>query len=113
MFRRVRIDTNGFSVVKDIEDHGRAFPIFAGLLPPQTRFSNMVESWGGVDAVAGVAGPDPSDPVPMAGSRIVCAQLFSSFLSQGKSNPLTMLPITIEIELADQHDAFAGTAEKL
>jgi hypothetical protein len=66
-----------------------------------------------VGAVAGMAGPDPSDPIPIAGSRIVCVQLLSSFLSQGKLVQLAMLPITIEIELADQRDAFVGTTENL
>ena len=73
----------------------------------------MVESWGGGDAVAGMAGPDPSDPIPISSSRTVCVQLLSSFLSQGKLIPLTMLPLTVEIELADQHEAFVGTTENL
>ncbi len=87
MFRRVGIIANGSCVVEDIEDYGQVIQMFAELLPPQHRFSNIVESWGGVDAVAGLAGPGPSDPSPIIGSRIVCVQLSSSFLTQGKLIP--------------------------
>ncbi len=41
----------------------------------------------------------------------MCMPLPSSVLSQGKLIPLTTLPWTIEIELADQRDAFVGTAD--
>ncbi len=36
-------------------------------------------------------------------------QLLSSLLSQSKMLPLAMLPLTIEMELADTNEAFAGT----
>ena len=44
MFRRARIIANGSCVVEDIKACGRAFQMFAELLPPQRRFSNMVDS---------------------------------------------------------------------
>ncbi len=53
-------------MVEVIEDYGQVFKMFGELLPPQRRFSNMVESRGRVDAMAGMASPDPSDPIPIS-----------------------------------------------
>ena len=43
-------------------------------------------------------------------SAFNCSQVFCRKVS---SSPLTTLPLTIEIELADQHEAFVGTTENL
>ncbi len=61
--------------------------------------------------MAGMAGPNPSDLIPISSSRTICVQFLSSLRSQRKLIPLTMLPLTMEIQLADQPEAFVGTAE--
>ncbi len=40
---------------------------------------------------------------------MVCVQLLSSMLTQGKHIPLNMLPLVLELELADADEAFAET----
>ena len=47
MLRRLRIIANGSAVVEDIEDYGRVYQLFSELLPPQRRFTNSLENWGG------------------------------------------------------------------
>ncbi len=54
--------------------------------------------------------PVQDDPIPANSSRQVVVQLFSSLLTQGKMLPLAMLPLTIEMELADVNEACAGVA---
>ena len=111
MFRRVRIIANGSSTIEDIEEYGRVFQMFSHLQPPQRRFTNSLETWGDRDSHEGMLGlPNSSDAIPANSSRQVCVQLLSSILSQGKLLPLAMLPLTIEIELGDTNDAFAGNA---
>ena len=101
MLRRLRIIANGSAVVEDIEDYGRVYQLFSELLPPQRRFTNLLENWGGENGAVGSLGiPDSSDPIPANSSRQVCVQLLSSLLTQGKMLPLAMLPLTMEIELA-------------
>ena len=108
MFRRVRIIANGSAVLEDIEDYGRVFQLFSELLPPQCRFTNLSETWGSVESSPTLGTPESFDNIVALASRTVCVDLLSSFLSQGKLSPLTMLPITIEIELGDQNDAFSS-----
>ena len=113
MIRRLRIIANGSAVIEDIEDYGRVFQLFSELLPPQRRFTNKLENWGGTNGHQGTLGvPDSSDPIPANSSRQVCVQLLSSILSQGKLLPLAMLPLTIEMELADINDAFQGSSNQ-
>lgn len=110
MLRRVRIIANGSCICEDIEEYGRVFQMFSYLLPSQRRFSNMVESWGGLTGATGTIGmPDMPDPIPANTSRQVCVQLLSPLLTQGKMLPLAMLPLTIELELADKDECFEGT----
>ena len=112
MIRRMRIIANGSAVIEDIEEYGRVFQMFSHLLPPQRRFTNSLEAWGDKDSHEGLLGlPSSTDPIPANSSRQVCVQLLSSVLSQGKLLPLAMLPLTIELELGDTNDAFAGTAK--
>jgi hypothetical protein len=47
MFRRVRVIANGSAVIEDIAEYGRCYQVFSELLPPQRRFSNLAEAWGG------------------------------------------------------------------
>jgi hypothetical protein len=109
MLRLLRINANGSARVEDTEDCGRLYQLFSELLPSQKRFSNMMESWGGINGALGTFGiPDQDDPFPANCSRQVCVQLLSSLLSQGKMLSLAMLPLRIEMEFADVNDAFAG-----
>ena len=111
MFRRVRIIANGSAVIEDIEEYGRVFQMFSHLQPPQRRFTNSLETWGDRDSHEGMLGlPNSTDAIPANSSRQVCVQLLSSILSQGKLLPLSMLPLTIEMELDDTNAAFQGSS---
>jgi hypothetical protein len=113
MIRRLRVIANGSAVIEDIEEYGRVFQLFSELLPPQRRFTNGLENWGGENGHQGTLGvPDSSDPIPANSSRQVCIQLLSSILSQGKLLPMAMLPLTIEMELADTNEAFQGSSNQ-
>ena len=112
LIRRLRIIANGSAVVEDISDYNRVYQMFTELVPPQRRFTNLLENWGGPSSAAsgGTMGlPDADDPIPQDSSRQVCVQLMSSLLSQGKMLPLAHLPLTIELELDDSMAAFTGT----
>jgi hypothetical protein len=109
MFRRLRIIANGSAVVEDIEQYGRVFQMFSMLLPGQQLFNNAAESWGVTNHVDTFTTPAESDPLPGGSRRQLVVQLLSPFLNQGKWIPLSMLPITVEIELADADEAFVGT----
>lgn len=108
MFRRLRIIANGSSVIEDIEEYSRVFQLFMELLPSQRRYNAIAENWGSS------SGSDHSldkplgtiDPIPPDSSRQLIVTLLSPFLSQGKMLPLSMLPLTIEIELDDALTAF-------
>jgi hypothetical protein len=109
MFRRLRIIANGSAVVEDIEQYGRVFQMFSMLLPGQQLFNNAAESWGVTNHVDTFTTPAEVDPLPGGSRRQLVVQLLSPFLNQGKWIPLSMLPITVEIELADADEAFVGT----
>ena len=110
MLRRVRVIANGSAVLEDVEEYGRVYQMFSELLSSQRRYNNISEGWGDTGAAQGtLAVPFSPDPIPADSSRQVCVTLLSSFLSQGKMIPLSMLPITIECELDDADAAFAGT----
>ena len=106
MFRRMRIIANGSAMLEDIDDYGRTFQMFSELLPSQRRMTNLAESWGGTGNTATLSNPETLASIDQGTSRTVCVNLLSSFLSQGKMIPLTMLPVTIELELDDQNAAF-------
>ena len=110
MFRRVRLIANGSAVLEDIDNYGRTYQLMSELLPCQRRMNDMGETWGGGNTPHTFDSPDLDDAIAGDSSRQVCVQLMSSFLSQGKMIPLTMLPLTIELELGGANDAFAGAA---
>ena len=101
MLRRARVIANGSAVLEDIEEYGRVYQLFSEMLPAQRRYNNISESWGATNATGTLNGPFIIDPIPKDSSRQVCVTLLSSFLSQGKMVPLSMVPITIELELDD------------
>lgn len=109
MLRRVRVIANGSAVLEDIEEYGRVYQLFSELLASQKRYNNVTETWGATSASSSFDTPFTVDAVPVGASRQVCVTLLSSFLSQGKMIPLSMLPITIECELDDADAAFSGT----
>ena len=94
MLRRVRVVASGSATIEDIEEYGRTYELFSQMLPSVT---------GSFDV------PFTVDAIPADSSRQVVVTLLSSFLSQGKMIPLSMLPITIECELDDADAAFLGT----
>ena len=57
---------------------------------------------------ATLALPETIESIAWGTSRTVCVNLPSSFLSQGKLIPLTILPVTIELELDDQNASFSS-----
>jgi len=109
MFRRVRIIANGSSVIEDIEDYGRVSQMFTYLLPSNRRMGNVGEGWGASSTVPTFGDPVPQANIPADSSRQVGMAFLSPFLNQGKYIPLHMLPLTIELELADANEAFQGT----
>lgn len=109
MLRRVRVIANGSAVLEDVEEYGRVYQLFSDLLSAQKRYNNIAETWGATSATSSFDVPFTVDAIPADSSRQVCVTLLSSFLSQGKMVPLSMLPITIECELDDADAAFSGT----
>ena len=109
MLRRVRIIANSSAVIEDVEEYGRVYQMFSEMLPVQKRFNNISEGWGATYTAGSLDYPFTTDSVPEGGSRQVVVTLLSSFLSQGKMIPLSMLPISIECELGDADDVFDGT----
>jgi len=110
MLRRVRVIANGSAVVEDVEEYGRVYQMFSEMLPAQKRFNNISEGWGGIFGGATLNVPFTADPIPEdGGSREVIVTLLLSFLSQGKYIPLSMLPLSLEVELDDVDAAFEGT----
>ena len=109
MLRRVRVIANGSAVLEDIEEYGRVYQLFSEMLPAQRRYNNISESWGATNVTGTLNGPFTVDAIPADSSRQVCVTLLSSFLSQGKMVPLSMVPITIELELDDADAAFSSS----
>ena len=109
MLRRARVIANGSAVLEDIEEYGRVYQLFSEMLPAQRRYNNISESWGATNATGTLNGPFTVDAIPADSSRQVCVTLLSSFLSQGKMVPLSMVPITIELELDDADAAFSSS----
>ena len=109
MLRRVRVIANGSAILEDIEEYGRVYQMFSEMLPAQRRYNNISESWGATNNASSMNVPFVADAIPADSSRQVVVTLLSSFLSQGKMIPLSMLPITIELELDDADAAFSGS----
>ncbi len=110
MFRRLRIIANGSAIVEDIEEYGRVFQLMSELRPSQARYNDIGETWTSGSAAQTLTDPRGSESaIPADSSRQVCVTLLSPFLAQGKYLPLTMLPLTLEIELGEADDAFSGS----
>jgi hypothetical protein len=80
--------------------------MFSQLLPSQRRYSDMTESWGGQAGSRTLDDPADGDAIPVGEARQLVIHFMSSFLSQGKMIPLNMMPVTMELELADADEAF-------
>ncbi len=112
MFRRLRILCNGSGVVEDIEQYDWVHQMFSELLPSQRRMNNICESWGGSNAPSTLSAPGAGAPIAADSERTVVVHLMSSFLSQGKMIPLSLIPAVLELELGDLNDCFDGTTNK-
>jgi hypothetical protein len=109
MFRRVCVIGNGSAMIEDIEEYGRVHEIFSLLQSSGRRYNDHAEGWGSEDAhPATFNDPGPAHPIPKSAARTVVIRLLSSFLSQGKAIPLNMVPLVLELELADADQAFRG-----
>jgi len=83
--------------------------MFSEMLPAQKRFNNVTEGWGGIYGAGTLDVPFTPDPIPEdGGSREVVVTLLSSFFSQSKYVPLSLLPCSLEVELDDVDAAFDG-----
>ena len=109
MFRRMRLIANGSAVIEDIEEYGRVHQMFSELLPSQRRYNDITEAWGGASLASGLDSPVHPDEIETDGERTVVVHLMSSFLSQGKMIPLSMVPVILELELGNLDDCFLGT----
>ena len=110
MFRRVRLVGNGSAMIEDIEEYGRVHEMFSHLQSSARRYNAFAEGWGSETLhTATFDEPGEPDDIPGNSARTVVVKLLSSFLTQGKSIPLNMVPVVIELELAGADDAFAGT----
>ena len=93
---------NGSGVVEDIQNYNRVHKIRSELLPSQRRMNNVCESWGGTNSVSTLSSPGVASPIPADSERIVMVHLMSSFLSQGKMIPLSLIPAVLELELGER-----------
>ena len=74
--------------------------MFSLLLPTNVRMNNVIEGWSGDDtAIAADEPTENASAIFAQASRTVCVQLLSPFLSQGKYIPMSMMPLTLELEL--------------
>ena len=111
MFRRVRIIANGSAVIEDIEENGRLVEMFSYLLPANRRMGNLGESWGASSTTPTLTNLAPINPLGPNTSRQVGCSFISPFLNNGKYLPLSLMPITIEIELDAADAAFSGSPD--
>ena len=110
MFRRLRIIANGSAVIEDIEEYGRVFQLMSELRSSQSHYNAISETWSAGSTMSSLSGPIGNEmTLPGDSSRQVVVTLLSPFLAQGKYLPLTMLPLTIEIELGEADDVFEAT----
>ena len=109
MFRRLRVIANGSCEIENIEQYGRVNQMFNYLLPSARRFCNISETWGGISHDATLDTPYDITPLLRSTSRRVMTPLLSSFLSQGRWIPLSMVPIVLELELDDYDAGFTNT----
>jgi hypothetical protein len=110
MFRRVRLIGNGSAMIEDVEEYGRVHQMFSLLQSSARRYNAHAEGWGSSDLhPATLKTPGDPDSIPGTSARTVVVKLLSSFLTKGKAIPLSMVPVVIELELADADQAFNGT----
>jgi hypothetical protein len=97
-------------MIEDVEEYGRVHEMFSLLQSSGRRYNAHAEGWGSTDTHASTFN-DPGEPDPIAPgkARTIVVKLLSSFLTQGKAIPLNMVPVVIELELADADQAFNGT----
>jgi hypothetical protein len=106
----MRVIGNGSAMIEDIEEYGRVHEMFSLLQSSGRRYNAHAEGWGSTDLhLATFNDPGEPDAIPGNSARTVVVKLLSSFLSQGKAIPLNMVPIVLELELADADQAFNGT----
>jgi hypothetical protein len=95
-------------MIEDIEEYGRVHEMFSLLQSSARRYNTHAEGWGSSDLhTATFDTPGKPDPIPGNTARTVVVKLLSSFLSQGKAILLNMVPVVIELELADAAQAFS------
>ena len=111
MIRRLRIIANGSAIIEDIEEYSRVSQMFSELLPSARRYNDICETWGATAAAASLDVPFVADAIGAAQTKTVVVHLLSSFLSNGRSIPLNMLPLILEVELDDMDRAFDGTGK--
>jgi len=76
--------------------------MFSTLLPANLRMNNLTEGWSGNNVAISIDEPADNSTAIFAGNaRTLCVQLLSPFLSQGKMIPMSMMPLTLELELDD------------
>ena len=111
MFRRFRLIGNGSAMIEDVEEYGRVHEMFSLLQSSGRRYNAHAEGWGSTDLhTSTFDNPGEPDPIAPGKARTVVVKLLSSFLTQGKAIPLNMVPVVIELELADADQAFSGAA---
>ncbi len=108
MFRSLRLIASGSAELERIDDYGRTHQMMSELLPSSRRYNDILESWGGTSADSMLSIPATPDPIPPDTERTVCVHLLSGLFGQNKMIPLSYLPLTVEIELGEADDAFAG-----
>ena len=67
---------------------------------------------GGSNATSTLSQPAAGAPIAADSERTVVVHLMSSFLSQGKMIPLSLIPAVLELELGELNDCFSGDANK-
>ena len=112
MFRRLRVIASGSCEIENIEQHSRVNQMFNMLLPSARRILQHRRDLGWSVTASNLRQPNPMDPspIPHVASRRVMTPLLSTFLSQGRWIPLSMVPVVLELELDDAASAFDGTA---
>jgi hypothetical protein len=97
-------------MIEDVEEYGRVHEMFSLLQSSGRRYNAHAEGWGSMDTHAATFNdPGQPDPIAPGKARTLVVKLLSSFMTQGKAIPLNMVPVVIELELADADQAFTGT----
>ena len=96
-FRRLRIIIGG-QVVEDIDNYNRVVQMFTMMMDKEKQKNDSNESWGGTSDLT-------ATPLALAHEQeIICVgSLFSGIFNQDKYLPVKYCPITIELELVNNH----------